>query len=90
MFTWFLTQLQSKALTLFLGFCLLANVILLMVALLRFIFIYKNDKFFVNKFIPYYKKLSPIRKLILGNFTLFYAVPIKFWVAKKLILSLFL
>ena len=42
--------------------------------------VYQKDTFFVNKVIPYLQKLSPMRKLIFGSFTVFSAIPIKFWI----------
>ena len=49
-----------------------------------FFIVRKKDTFFVDKVIPYFKKLSPMRKLILGIFTVFSAIPNKFWVNVRL------
>jgi hypothetical protein len=81
MLSWFFNQYEDTILLI--GFCLLAGVFMLIAALLGFslIFIfYKKDTFFVDRVIPYFKKLSPIRKLIFGSFTVFSAIPNKFWI----------
>ena len=46
--------------------------------------IYKKDTFFLNEFLPHLKKLSLLRKLILVNFTVFSAIPNKFWINVKI------
>lgn len=80
MLSWFVNQSEDPT---FILSYILADVFMLITALLGFLLIYivyKKDTFFVNKVIPYFKKLSPIRKLLLGSFTIFTAIPNKFWI----------
>jgi hypothetical protein len=80
MLSWFVSQYEES---IFIISCILAEVFMLVIALLGFFFIYivyKKDTFFVNEVIPHFKKLSPMRKLILGGFTVFTAIPNKFWI----------
>ena len=80
MFSWFLEQSSGFMLV---KIYLFSWGILFVIGLLGFSWIYiinKKDTFFVNKVIPYFKKLSPIRKLVFGSFTVFTAIPNKFWV----------
>jgi hypothetical protein len=67
--------------------CISAWVFMLVSALLGFLFInivYKKDTFFVKEVLPYFKKLSLMRKLIFGSFTVFTAIPNKFWINVKI------
>ena len=80
MLSWFASQHEES---LAIIFCFLAEVFLLVIALLGFFFIYivyKKDRFFVDEFLPHFKKVSPIRKFLLGSFTVFTAIPNKFWI----------
>ena len=84
MLSWFVNQYEDSIF--FITF-ILAEVFMLVIALLGFLFIYivyKKDTFFVKKVLPYFKKLSPVRKLIFGSFTLFTAIPNKFWINVKI------
>lgn len=61
----------------------LAEIFMLVVSVLGFFLIhvvYKKDPFLKDELFPYFEKASFIRRLILGWFTLFTAVPNKFWV----------
>jgi hypothetical protein len=80
MLSWFVDQHQEF---LFIIGCILAEAFMLVIALLGFLFIYvvyKKDTFFINEVLPHFKKLSPLRKLIFGIFTVFTAIPNKFWI----------
>jgi F0F1-type ATP synthase membrane subunit a len=80
MFSWFASQFEEP---IFIISFILAKFVMLIIAILGFLFIYtvyKKDNFFVNEVIPYSQKLSPIRKLIFGGFTVFTAIPNKFWI----------
>ena len=82
MFNWFIRELAVEESFLVLAL-LLAGVILQIVALIGFYLIfkvYKKDNFFANEFIPYFKKLPKLKKTIIGIFTIFFAIPNKFWV----------
>ena len=61
---------------------------MLVIALLGFFFIYivfKKDTLFVKEvLLPHFEKLSSMRKLILGSFTVFTAIPNKFWINVKI------
>lgn len=84
MLSWFVNQYEES--TFIIG-CILAEVFMLGIALLGFLLIYivcKKDTFFVKEVLPYFKKLSPMRKLILGSFTVFTAIPNKFWINVKI------
>ena len=84
MLSWFVNQYEES---MFIIGCILAGVFMLVIALLGFLFIYivyKKDTFFVKEVLPYFKKLSPMRKLILGSFTVFTAIPNKFWINVKI------
>jgi len=86
MLSWFVNHYNQSQLIVIIG-SFLAWVFMLVIALLGFLFIYivyKKDTFFVNEFVPYFKKLSLIRKLILGWFTVFNAIPNKFWINVKI------
>ena len=76
-----------KSTTIFIKIYLLSNIFMLGIAFLGFSWIfvvYKKDTFFVDQVIPHFKKLSPIRKLIFGSFTVFSAIPNKFWINFKI------
>jgi hypothetical protein len=84
MLSWFVNQYEEF---LFIIGCILAEAFMLVIALLGFLFIYivyKKDTFFVNEVLPHFKKLSPMRKLIFGSFTVFTAIPNKFWINVKI------
>jgi hypothetical protein len=84
MFSWFVSQSEESIFII--GF-ILAGVFMLVIALVGFLFIYilyKKDTFFVKEVLPHFKKLSPMRKLILGSFTVFTAIPNKFWINVKI------
>jgi hypothetical protein len=84
MLSWFVNQYEES---IFITGCILAWGFMLVIALLGFFFIYivyKKDTFFVKEVLPYFKKLSPMRKLILGSFTVFTAIPNKFWINVKI------
>ena len=72
--------------SLFIVFYLYTEVLMLLITFSGFFFIYyiiNKDNFFITEFIPYFKKLSFFRKLVLGGFTMFTAIPNKFWVNVK-------
>ena len=82
MFSWFVNHYDQS---IFFACYVLTGGVMLVIALLGFLFIYnKKDTFFVNEFLPHFKKLSPIRKLTLGIFTVFTAIPNKFWINVKI------
>ena len=84
MFSWFLEQPGDSVLV---KICLFSWSLMFVTSLLGLSWIYiiyKKDTFFVNKVIPYFKKLSPIRKLVFGSFTVFSAIPNKFWVNARI------
>ena len=84
MFTWFSSQYQDSF---FMFCCSLAIIFMFMIAIVGFLLYYvyyKKDTFFVDEFLPYLQKISFPRKVILGSFTLFTAIPNKFWVNVKI------
>jgi F-type H+-transporting ATPase subunit a len=81
MLSWFASQYEESVFVIILF--VLAEFIILVIAISGFVFlyiVYKKDNFFVNEVIPYLQKLSPVRKFIFGGFTVFTAIPNKFWV----------
>ena len=80
MLSWFVNQYEGSK---FIIVYLLTEAFMTVIALLGFLciyIVYKKDTFFVKEVLPYFTKLSPMRKLILGSFTVFSAIPNKFWI----------
>jgi hypothetical protein len=83
MFSWFMNMTQENTTMLIVKTWVLSDLFILFVALLGFswIFIFRRkDTFFVDKVIPHFKKLSLSRKIIFSCFTIFSAIPNKFWI----------
>lgn len=84
MFSWFYNHSEDL---LFIKILIFTYVFMLLISIFGFYFIYcvyKKDNFFVNKVIPYFKTLSFTRKILFGSFTLFKAIPNKFWINVKI------
>ena len=80
MLSWVATQYDES---IFIICCILAWVFMFGVAQIGFLIIYvvyKKDTFFVNEVLPHFKKLSLFRKVLFGSFTVFTAIPNKFWI----------
>lgn len=84
MVSWFVNQCEEA---MFIVNITLAELFMLTIALIGFSFthvIYKKDTFFVREVIPNFKKLSLVRKILFGSFTIITAIPNKFWVNVKI------
>lgn len=84
-FSWFVNQASDRVL--FIEACLLADVLLFLTAVVGFFFFHmvlQNDNFFVEKVLPFFKNLNFRQKILFGCFTVFMAIPNKFWINNKI------
>lgn len=84
-FSWFANQTSDLAVLI--KTCFIADSLLFLIAVLGFFYFFivlQKDKFFVEKVLPFFKNQNFRQKMLFGSFTLFIAIPNKFWINNKI------
>ena len=83
--SWFVDQ--TSDLEVFFKVCFTANFLLLLVAAIGFFCLFiilQKNTFLLEKVLPFFKNLSFRQKIFFCSFTLFIAIPHKFWINNKI------